>query len=818
MAVPILKDPPITMREALIPYAMVGVNMLAPVLAAYDVLGQMPLVFPMAVAMVLLGLPVSIYFRQRRYNRIVLNLLTMVPLLILTWTLTHTHPGLQFDWNNLLASIMSIRADEEMDGLLMVFALLACGRAFLLVSPVDMLQTPLPSFSLFLLATISSNLHFYPLEHIFYHMIFSLCCFLLLSMSTLYLFCLEQSQHWFSIHPPLRFQRRLILWTTLFSLLSFPVVVGLGWSLRSFNMNVLRRAQNQSPSNWQPFWAPRKFTFSFGDNIDMKSPIWSHGKQNMMKVKVKGKYQNSLLWRARTYSFYDYDQRKKQWLSDAQAPDSSVESNPEKMAQAGNNWITEMHDGAQRGTFRPDSLFSDPGLAEAIKEHLINPNNAAEQVIQTFDLQAKISDGPEQILGLYQIYQVSPVTPSNEKAVEVAHKPASPNSRRRTFKDTIDRMKVSEDGSISLTRPDPLFSTYQIISVAKQSPPMLHLTADPVLPDRDKYLQMPPTTGTLGNSYIPGKTESMYANQFRRKALEILAEGHLTENSKAFEKVNQLENYLGKHYRYTLAPDPPKYGIDPIINFLFYQQRGYCTYFSGAMVMLCRSIGLPARMVTGFAAGEALENTNNPAGTTYQVTSDDAHCWVEVFLPHYGWCVMDPTSGSKQESSLLIDAWDNIIAFVNSIKTQVTSAITAVRKHAAARRNALLIFLGLEFVIAGIFYLRRERPPTLPRHTLSDDQARHSVLASYQRMHRWLRLWGVIKPDGATALEFEQLFREMNPPMGEMVGQLTRLYLRSRYSAHSTCDADARQAITLLQELWHLAPSERKHFYGQAEE
>ncbi len=82
MAVPILKEPPITTREALIPYAVAGVNMLAPIMVAHDALAQMPLVFPTSVAMVILGLPVSIYFRQRRYNRIVLNLITMLPLLL----------------------------------------------------------------------------------------------------------------------------------------------------------------------------------------------------------------------------------------------------------------------------------------------------------------------------------------------------------------------------------------------------------------------------------------------------------------------------------------------------------------------------------------------------------------------------------------------------------------------------------------------------------------------------------------------------------------------------------------------------------------
>ena len=821
MAVPILKEPPITAREALIPYAMTGVNMLAPLIVAHDALSQMPLVFPTSVAMVILGLPVSVYFRRRRYNRIVLNLLTMLPLLILSWALTHTHPGLQIDWNNAMASVMGKDSYDVMNGLLLVFALLASGRAFILVSPVDILQTPLPSFSIFLLAAITSNTRAYPLDHVSLldHAPLSLCCFLLLCMSTLYIFCFEQSQRWFSIHPPLRYQRRLIRWTFLFSVLMYPAIIGIGWALQPFNMFALaRHAPLRRSLAWHlPLLGAHQFAFTASDNIDMLSAGESGGKQNMMTVRVRGKTQN-LLWRAGTYSYYNLWTR--QWQADELAPDFSAERHREDIAHADDSWFTVESHGSQVLTFRPDSYFSDPGLAEAIKERLIDPGaaNGDARVIQTFNLQANILGDHEPIYGLYQIYQVSPAPPSSAEAATPIRDPADSYRKMGTSNSTIDQMQVAEDGSVSLKQADLYFRSYQVVSLIKPMPIMMPLAVDPVLPDRDKYLQMPPAEGSMGNSYIPGKHESAYALQIKKKALEILAENHLTVHSNAFDVVHQFDLYLGNHYRYTLTPEPPKGGVDPIFNFLFHQHEGYCTYFSSALVMLCRSIGFPARMVTGFAAGDMVENTGNTSETTYQVTSDDAHAWVEVFLPHYGWFTMDPTAGSRPVSTIWANAWDSVIAFFTDAKSLVLAVIAAVRKDAAARTDALLITLALALVGAGIFYLTRERPPTFPHRTMSDEQARQAVLASYRRMHRWLRLWGVIKPEGVTASEFERLFRSLNPAMGEIVGQLTKLYLCSRYGARTMRDADARQAITLLQQLWRLAPSERKHFYAQTVE
>ncbi len=81
---------------------------------------------------------------------------------------------------------------------------------------------------------------------------------------------------------------------------------------------------------------------------------------------------------------------------------------------------------------------------------------------------------------------------------------------------------------------------------------------------------------------------------------------------------------------------PP--GADPIENFLFTLKRGYCDYFAGAMVLLLRSQGIPARWVQGYATGDF-----EPERGVYVVRDTIAHSWPEVYFTGYGWQRFEPT-------------------------------------------------------------------------------------------------------------------------------------------------------------------------------
>jgi len=90
---------------------------------------------------------------------------------------------------------------------------------------------------------------------------------------------------------------------------------------------------------------------------------------------------------------------------------------------------------------------------------------------------------------------------------------------------------------------------------------------------------------------------------------------------------------------YTL--EPPLLGHDPVDEFLFQTQAGFCEHFSSAFVFLMRAAGLPARVVTGYQGGEV-----NTVDRIITVRQSDAHAWAEVFVAGRGWLRVDPTAAA----------------------------------------------------------------------------------------------------------------------------------------------------------------------------
>jgi hypothetical protein len=104
-----------------------------------------------------------------------------------------------------------------------------------------------------------------------------------------------------------------------------------------------------------------------------------------------------------------------------------------------------------------------------------------------------------------------------------------------------------------------------------------------------------------------------------------------------YDKAANIERHLMAHYAYTLDLSGT-HGEDPLADFLFVRRAGHCEYFASAMTVLLRAEGIPARYVTGFSPGEY-----NDVGRDYIIRESDAHAWVEVYFPGYGWITFDPT-------------------------------------------------------------------------------------------------------------------------------------------------------------------------------
>ena len=114
----------------------------------------------------------------------------------------------------------------------------------------------------------------------------------------------------------------------------------------------------------------------------------------------------------------------------------------------------------------------------------------------------------------------------------------------------------------------------------------------------------------------------------------------ITEGSSdPYDKVKAIERYLRRNYTYDLDIPAPPAGQDVADYFLFDLRRGYCDYYATSMVVLARSIGIPARFVSGFAPG-----TYDASTARYVIRELDAHSWPEIYFPEIGWVEFEPTA------------------------------------------------------------------------------------------------------------------------------------------------------------------------------
>jgi len=162
--------------------------------------------------------------------------------------------------------------------------------------------------------------------------------------------------------------------------------------------------------------------------------------------------------------------------------------------------------------------------------------------------------------------------------------------------------------------------TYTVTSLVSTADKQTLRKAAATYPDyiKAKYLQLPST--------LPPRVKS-------------LAHSLLDNIPNAYDKAETLENFL-RSPPYSYSPQvkatPP--GKDPIEYFLFDLKQDFCEYFASAMVVMLREAGVPARLVEGFTTG-AYDSASN----AYVVKEQDAHAWVEVYFPQYGWIEFEPT-------------------------------------------------------------------------------------------------------------------------------------------------------------------------------
>lgn len=295
------------------------------------------------------------------------------------------------------------------------------------------------------------------------------------------------------------------------------------------------------------------------------------------------------------------------------------------------------------------------------------------------------------------------------------------------------------------------------------------------------------------------------------------------------ERAQRLEAHLIQDYEYTLD-FRGRSAENPIEDFLFRYKSGQCEYFASSMVLLLRSQGIPARLVTGFLGGEY-----NPFEGYYIVRDSNAHAWVEAYIEGEGWRVFDPTPPAGRpiatESGLPLlmrQAWDfvtfrwdrYVLTFGLYDQLRIFSGLRqmwhdfvsrfqqpdkpekATAAEPASGGEILLegepgpqmpdvplpVALGLTLLAAAVFgmYLRFR-----PRLTAT---------AAYTRLRRRLGRRGAPLPESVPPLVVGQEMAVRYPAAAEPAARIIAFYLRESFGGQALEDGEREALEAALDE------------------
>ena len=306
-----------------------------------------------------------------------------------------------------------------------------------------------------------------------------------------------------------------------------------------------------------------------------------------------------------------------------------------------------------------------------------------------------------------------------------------------------------------------------------------------------------------------------------------------------FERTLAVQQHLLANYRYSLDADQATL-THPLEEFLFTRKTGYCEHYATAMVVMLRTLGIPARLVTGFLATEW-----NEYGGYFTVRQRDAHAWVEVYFPRSGWITMDPTpavnaaaaasrwaSLSRFGASLRLQ-WDRLFVsysakdqlavvhgvregsdfvrekasrWVASLSGPATKALSRLR-HLAHRFQPGLAGLVMGLFVVGlaiVLLMVRDRIGLWATLHFPIAPSQGAMLQLYTRMLRTLDRQGLRKHPSATAREFAGLVEREWQAAGPLVACITRLYQQGRFSRTPLTQAELSLAAEQVGQLQSL--------------
>jgi transglutaminase-like putative cysteine protease len=363
----------------------------------------------------------------------------------------------------------------------------------------------------------------------------------------------------------------------------------------------------------------------------------------------------------------------------------------------------------------------------------------------------------------------------------------------------VPQISAGPEGSLTYKSPEERGLHYEV-SLATPD----EATSAVLLPnDRGRYLtlpsDLPPRVADLAHAWVGNASDPRF-------------------------EARLIEARLRKDYRYDV--DSPSGGAkNPLYDFLFVSKRGHCEFYSTAMAVMLRTLGVPTRNVTGFIGG-----TYNRFARSYAVRQGDAHSWVEVYLDDSGWTRFDPTPPANAAPQSDITG---LLAFVRDfveattqrwnrhvigydLKQQVGLLRSVHRGYSALRdrpgavgrmlsspRSTLFVLVGLGAAGYAAIWVRRQRKQTSPATRAASEretQARESV-ELYRQLEAALAARGLARPTGTPPRAHAIALVAMGHPLGVEALALTETYLSARFGGATLTAEDRRDFLRRVRAI-----------------
>jgi protein-glutamine gamma-glutamyltransferase len=275
-----------------------------------------------------------------------------------------------------------------------------------------------------------------------------------------------------------------------------------------------------------------------------------------------------------------------------------------------------------------------------------------------------------------------------------------------------------------------------------------------------------------------------------------------------YAAVLALESWLRQRGGFRYDEQPPRSDKPPLIHFVTTSRAGYCQHFAGAMAVMARLLGVPARVAFGFTSGRLLDGV-------WSVSDHNAHAWVEVWFAGHGWVPFDPTPGRGTFTTSYSFA-SNSPATVEALRRGGLSEVVRAEERAdlvkggtasggrAESDRPSILTLALALVALGLAAIGLVKWLRRRLGYLTSDPRRVAA-ATRNELEWFLRDQGVAVPRSAT---LDDLRRAVGEELGYDAGPFVAAAGRARFGAPADTRPAATRARKELQSLLRAARAE----------